>query len=275
MNYNTKAYVLDNEKRRVPVGAVGELCLAGIQIADGYLNREEETKESFIANPFDNGEDYNVLYRTGDMVRILPDGTLGIVGRRDSQVKIRGNRVELSEVEAVIRELDYIEDITVQTIKHDDNYELVAYVVSDGFDEDTLRNNICEYVGEFKPDYMVPSHVINLDRIPLNVNGKVNKRELPEVDFDGLQVEYVAPTTQAEREIVDAFEIGKYYMPYNESSTTSYYKKLLTALDENDMGIEEAVVDSISKDIKFATEQNPRTVDVERVKPHLHLDCLL
>uniref|UniRef100_UPI00388EE4B4 amino acid adenylation domain-containing protein n=1 Tax=Methanobrevibacter sp. TaxID=66852 RepID=UPI00388EE4B4 len=164
--------------------------------------------ESFIANPFDNGEDYNVLYRTGDMVRILPDGTLGIVGRRDSQVKIRGNRVELSEVEAVIRELDYIEDITVQTIKHDDNYELVAYVVSDGFDEDTLRNNICEYVGEFKPDYMVPSHVINLDRIPLNVNGKVNKRELPEVDFDGLQVEYVAPTTQAEREIVDAFEIA-------------------------------------------------------------------
>ncbi|WP_407432411.1 condensation domain-containing protein, partial [Methanobrevibacter sp.] len=205
-NKNIKCYIVDDEFRRVPVGAVGELCLAGYQIADGYLNREEETKEAFIVNPFDDDAEYNVLYRTGDMARILSDGSLSIVGRRDSQVKIRGNRVELSEVEAVIRELDYVDDVTVQTIRHDDNYELVAYVVSGEFDGDTLRNKVCEFVSEFKPDYMVPSHVINLDSIPLNVNGKVDKRALPDVDFTDLRAEYVAPSTEAEKIIAKTFE---------------------------------------------------------------------
>ena len=88
---NTKAYILDSNKNRVPVGAVGELCVSGYQVADGYLNREEETEKAFIKNPFDEDTDYDVLYRTGDMVRILPDGSLSIVGRRDNQVKIRGN----------------------------------------------------------------------------------------------------------------------------------------------------------------------------------------
>ena len=205
-NRNTKCYIVDDDFRRVPVGAVGELCLAGYQIADGYLNREEEAKDVFIANPFDDDARYGVLYRTGDMARILPNGSLSIVGRRDNQVKIRGNRVELSEVEAVIRELDYVEDVTVQTIKHDDNYELVAYVVSGEFDGDTLRNKVCEYVGEFKPDYMVPSYVINLDTIPLNINGKVDKRALPEIEFTRLQTEYVAPITNTEKIIVQIFE---------------------------------------------------------------------
>ena len=102
-HYNVKFYVLDNELRRVPVGAVGELYIGGYQLADGYLNRDEETSRAFIVNPFDDKGDYGTLYRTGDMVRFLPDGSLGIVGRCDSQLKIRGNRVELGEVESVIR----------------------------------------------------------------------------------------------------------------------------------------------------------------------------
>ena len=110
---NIKAYVLDNEFRRVPIGAVGELFLAGYQVANGYLNRPEETENAFLDNPFEYNEDYGIMYRTGDLVRVLPDGSLGIVGRHDSQVKIRGNRVELSEVEHIIREIDYIEDVTV------------------------------------------------------------------------------------------------------------------------------------------------------------------
>ncbi|WP_461464013.1 AMP-binding protein, partial [Methanobrevibacter sp.] len=77
--YNTKAYILDDEGRRVPLGAVGELCIAGYQIADGYLNREEETQHAFITNPFEDNTDYDVLYHTGDMVRLLPDGSLGLV----------------------------------------------------------------------------------------------------------------------------------------------------------------------------------------------------
>ena len=202
---NIKAFVIDGEYRRVPVGAVGELCLSGYQIADGYLNRGKETQESFIKNPFDDNEDYNVLYRTGDLVRVLPDGSLGIVGRCDSQVKIRGNRVELSEIESVIRDLDYVEDVTVQTIKNGDNYELVAYVVSK-LDDNILEESIKGDIMKCKPNYMVPSFVIRLDAIPLNVNGKVDKRALPEVDLDSLRVEYVAPSNDVEVFFVKCFE---------------------------------------------------------------------
>ena len=108
-NFNLKVYILDDEFRKVPIGAVGELYLAGYQNSQGYINREEENNKAFIDNPFEDDEEYSALYRSGDMVRILPDGTLSIVGRRDNQVKIRGNRVELPEVEAVIREIYFIE----------------------------------------------------------------------------------------------------------------------------------------------------------------------
>ena len=205
LNYNTKAYVLDNENRRVPIGAVGELYIAGKQVANGYLNREDETSHAFITNPFDEIADYNILYRTGDIVRVLPDGSLGIVGRRDSQVKIRGNRIELSEIEAVIREIDEINDVTVQTVKHGTNSELIAYVVGNE-EENVLNDLICSYVGDCKPDYMIPSYIIKMDEIPLNVNGKVDKRALPEVNMSSLRAEYLAPSTKEEKLIVEAFE---------------------------------------------------------------------
>ena len=181
LNYNTKVYILDDECRRVPCGAVGELC--------------------------DDNDDYSILYHTGDMVRVLVDGSLGLVGRRDGQVKVRGNRVELSEVEAVIRELDCVDDVTVQTISIGGNYELVAYVVSSDLDGDELRNIVQGHVGEYKPDYMVPSFVVKLDVVPLTVNGKVDKGALPEVDFGSLVVDYVAPNNATEETIVRAFEL--------------------------------------------------------------------
>ncbi|WP_405290050.1 D-alanine--poly(phosphoribitol) ligase subunit DltA [Methanobrevibacter sp.] len=204
---NLKAYVLDDEFRRVPVGAVGELYLSGIQIADGYLNRDEETVKAFLDNPFDSQEEFAVMYRTGDMVRVLPDKSLAIVGRQDGQVKVRGNRLELTEVENVIREIRYVDDVTVQIIKHDTNNELVAYVVvSNDLDGNELKDSICDYVNRYKPDYMVPSFVMRLDEIPLNVNGKVDKRALPDVDRGSLHAEYVAPRDENEKEIVEAFE---------------------------------------------------------------------
>jgi thioester reductase-like protein len=204
---NTKAYVLDEEFRRVPIGAVGELFLAGKQVADGYLNRDDETRKAFLENPFDAGEEYSVMYRSGDMVRVLPDGTLGIVNRRDKQVKIRGNRVELSEVESVIRNIDEIEDVTVQTIKNGANNELVAYVVAaNDLEGITLKNHVCDYVAEHKPQYMVPSFVVELDAIPLTVNGKVDTRALPEVDVNKLREEYVAPENDTESFFAECFE---------------------------------------------------------------------
>ena len=203
---NVKGYVLDNEHRRVPLGAVGELYLSGHQLTPGYLNREDENEKVFFDNPFDNDEGYERIYKTGDIVRFLPDGTLGIIGRRDKQVKIRGNRVELSEVESIIRELDYVEDVTVQTIKNNNNYELVAYVVSQGIDENELMESVCEYVGENKPDYMIPSFVVKLNEIPLTVNGKIDIKALSDVDLNMLQVEYIAPRTEIEQIIVDVFK---------------------------------------------------------------------
>ena len=200
---NVKAYVLDDEGRRVPIGAVGELCISGSQLAKGYLNREIETKESFVENPFESDESYCMMYATGDLARVLPDGTLGIVGRRDGQVKIRGNRVELLEVEAAIREMDSIDQVTVQAIEHEGNYELVAYVVCD---EENPKESVCTYVADHKPNYMVPTFVVKMDNIPLNVNGKVDRRALPEVDRSSLKVEYIAPRNEKERVIVEAFE---------------------------------------------------------------------
>jgi len=200
--YNTKAYILDDETRRVPVGAVGELYLAGDQISQGYLNREEETAHAFIDNPF--GErDYGVLYRTGDMARVLPDKSLAVVGRRDSQVKIRGNRVELSEIEAVIREIPFVDDVTVQTVKNGSNNELVAYVTLSGQIID-LKYSIQDYVSRNKPQYMVPRYVINLEKIPLNVNGKVDKKRLPEVRVES-NAEYEVPQTYVEELIAEGF----------------------------------------------------------------------
>ena len=205
LNSNVKVYILDDELRRVPIGAIGQLYIAGDQLADGYLNRETETNNAFIDNPYDN-EDYGVLYRTGDMVRILPDGSLGILGRRDTQVKIRGNRVELSEIEAVIREVDSVDDVTVQTVENDSNNELVAYIVSNESNNNGIEDKIRSYVLNNKPDYMVPSFIIFIEEIPLTVNGKVDKRNLPEIDLDCLHEEYVAPRTKEEKVVVKAFE---------------------------------------------------------------------
>ena len=205
-NYNIRFYVLDDELRRVPLGAVGELYIAGYQLARGYLNRNDETNKAFINNPFDDEEGYEQIYKTGDLVRLLPDGSLGIVGRRDGQVKIRGNRVELSEIEVVIRELDCVDDVTVQTIQNGGINELVAYVVSDEIDGDELSNIVQNHVDNIKPHYMVPSFVIKLDAIPLNVNGKVDKHALPNVDLDSLRAEYVAPRNENEKKLVEAFE---------------------------------------------------------------------
>ena len=139
------------------------------------------------------------------MVRILPDGSLAIKGRRDGQVKIRGNRVELSEVENVIRQLDYVSDVTVQAIKKNSSNELVAYVVL-SHEIDDVKDSVCDYVTKYKPEYMVPSFVMELDEIPLNVNGKVNRSALPEVDLESLHDEYVAPTNETEKHITEAFE---------------------------------------------------------------------
>ena len=174
---NVKLYVVDQQGRRLPVGALGELWAAGPQVALGYLNRPDKNAEVFIQNPFTNEEKYIRAYRTGDIVRYLPDGNIQFVGRKDGQVKIRGFRIELKEVEAVIREFPGIKDATVQAFDDENGGKFIAaYIVSDSdIDIEALNNFILDQ----KPPYMVPAVTMQIDAIPLNQNQKVNKRALP------------------------------------------------------------------------------------------------
>ena len=174
---NVRLYVVDQQGHRLPVGAMGELWVAGPQVALGYLNRPDKNAEVFIPNPFTTEEKYIRAYRTGDIVRYLPSGDIQFIGRRDGQVKIRGFRIELKEVEAVIREFPGIKDATVQAFDDEGGGKFIAaYVVSDDtIDIEALNNFILDQ----KPPYMVPAVTMQIEKIPLNQNQKVNKRALP------------------------------------------------------------------------------------------------
>ena len=171
---NTTVYILDDGLKPVPVGIPGELCTGGDGLARGYLNDPGLTVEKFIPHPFVKGER---LYRTGDLCRWRADGNVEFIGRRDNQVKVRGYRVELEEVEACIcRYQQVIEAVVLAKDLGTGTLELVAYVTGDeSLELDALRS----YLGATTPGYMVPSHLVKLDRLPLNASGKVDRKALP------------------------------------------------------------------------------------------------
>ena len=174
---NYKLYVLNAEQKPVPVGVWGELYIAGHGVALGYLNRPELTAERFIANPFDQTEDYQQLYRTGDTVRWLPEGELEYLARNDSQVKLRGYRIECGEVEAAVEQLEQVQQSVVVLKQVGQQQALVAYYVSDEkLDEDLLRDR----VAGFLPDYMQPAYYQWLSALPLTHNGKLDHKQLPD-----------------------------------------------------------------------------------------------
>ena len=199
---NVKLYVVDSAGHRLPVGAAGELWVSGPHVGRGYLNRPEKTAEVFINNPFATPtSQYARVYRTGDIVRYLPDGNILFVGRKDSQVKIRGFRIELKEVETVIREFPGIKDATVQAFEEEGGGKFIAaYIVSnEPIDIEALNSFILEQ----KPPYMVPAVTMQIDRIPLNQNQKVNKKALPkpEKKASGAEGERNVPMNVLEQEI--------------------------------------------------------------------------
>ncbi len=174
-----RCYVVDKNMHRLPIGASGELVIAGPQVARGYLNRPEKTAEVFIRDPFarETSEYLSRAYRTGDIVRWRQDGDIEYIGRRDGQVKIHGFRIELKEIEAVIREYPKVKDVTVQVLDGQGGEKYItAYVVSDDtVNADTLK----QFIAGKKPAYMIPAEVVQLEKIPLNVNQKVDRKALP------------------------------------------------------------------------------------------------
>jgi len=201
------AYILDSTLKPLPIGAIGELYIGGVGLARGYLNQPELTKERFIPNPFQSEEDRvsnrNArLYKTGDLVRWLPDGNLEYIGRNDFQVKIRGYRIELGEIESVLsRHSEVSQSVVLARSKNDDSsgHYLVGYYVSDNpISEETLFN----YLQTCLPDYMVPSALVHLERLPLTINGKLDRKALPEPQLSNKET-YTAPRTELEQRLCD------------------------------------------------------------------------
>ena len=194
---NLQLYIMDTNGQRLPLGATGELWVSGPQVSRGYLNLPQKTAETFVTW---NGKR---CYRTGDIVRYLPDGNIQFVGRRDGQVKIRGFRIELKEVEAVIRQFEGIKDATVQAFDYPNGGKFIAaYIVSDqAIDVQTLN----AFIRERKPPYMVPAATMQIDVIPLNQNQKVNKRALPAPKIQADDHDYVAPANDTEKLFADIF----------------------------------------------------------------------
>ncbi|MFF1946989.1 amino acid adenylation domain-containing protein [Rhodococcus qingshengii] len=200
---DTELLVLDDALRPSPSGVAGELYLAGIQLARGYVSRPDLTADRFVARP--GATDGSRMYRTGDLVRWRGAGAnrqLEYIGRTDFQVKLRGLRIELGEIEAALLDCEGVSQAVV--IVHSDETigdNLVAYIVAEGIDSENLTSSL----GERLPDYMIPAMFVELDEFPLNASGKLDRKALPTPEFVSKTVEYREPATPTEAGVVAIF----------------------------------------------------------------------
>ena len=202
---NSQVYILDSQRRPVPIGVAGELYLGGVGLARGYVNRHDETAARFVANPFDaTGE--SRLYRTGDVGRWMPDGVMEFLGRVDDQVKIRGYRIELEEIEKALDEHEGVRK-SIVVVRGDDSVKrLVAFVIPSQYRR-TLVEDIREAMYQKLPDYMVPSNFVVVDEFPLTANGKIDTNRLFESNqkTSTSSDEVVEPRSRLERVLLDIF----------------------------------------------------------------------
>ncbi|CAM2011293.1 non-ribosomal peptide synthetase [Acanthopleuribacter pedis] len=173
---NTHLIIVDEQMQPVPIGVPGELCLAGKGIARGYLNRPALTREKFVINPFEDDPDYRRLYRTGDLTRRLADGNVEYMGRIDHQVKVRGFRVELGEIETQLDRHALVGESVV--VARRETGQLVAYFLPNDRQQVPDAQTLRDHLGAVLPDYMVPAFFVALDEIPLSSSGKVNRKDL-------------------------------------------------------------------------------------------------
>lgn len=195
---NVRVYILNKKDKLLPIGIPGELCIAGDSLARGYMNRDDLTAEKFTADPFHTGER---MYRTGDLARWLPDGNLEYLGRMDEQVKIRGYRIELGEVENVLLKQEGIAEAIAAVVQNPkQETELCAYITTT---QELSIRELRGRLGRELPEYMVPVHYVELNKIPLTSNGKVDRRALPQPDFASAADNYVPPRGASERKLAE------------------------------------------------------------------------
>ncbi|MGG4216488.1 amino acid adenylation domain-containing protein [Paenibacillus alvei] len=200
---NHRVYMVDAHGQLSPSGIPGELCVSGPGLARGYLHRPELTADQFVTNPFADGEaGYERMYRTGDLARWMPDGNIEYLGRIDQQVKIRGYRIELGEVEAAMLKADRMQEVIVLAHANSQNqHELVAYYVAE---REVTGSELRKMLNEELPNYMVPSHFIQLQNVPLTPNGKIDRKALPMPE--GRLTDHVAPRTWMEIKLADIWQ---------------------------------------------------------------------
>jgi amino acid adenylation domain-containing protein len=197
---NTQLYVLSDMLQPLPQGALGELYIGGAGVALGYHNRADLTREKFVKSPFVPDQ---VIYRTGDLVRIGGNGQLIFKGRLDDQIKVRGYRIELGEVESALRSLDSVAAAAVKLQSlSDTDQRLIAYVVAER-DSHISQIQLRKQLRETLPDYMIPQHFITLDGLPLLPSGKVNRKALPETEFNNERSSFEPPVGATEQALAE------------------------------------------------------------------------
>ena len=200
--YNSQMYILDKNLRPVPVGIIGDIYISGDCVGKGYLNKKDLTEKSFIPNPFLKDV---IMYRSGDVGKYLDDGNIICLGRSDYQVKLRGLRIELEEIENVIQEYPNINKCVVIKNTINNKEFLVCYFTAIKKIE---TNNLKQYISNYLPRYMIPSYFIVLENFPYTPNGKVDKKNLPDPQkfINITNNNYIAPTTYLQIQLVNIFE---------------------------------------------------------------------
>ena len=252
---NTQIYILDKNNKPLPIGVLGELCIAGEGVGKGYLNRPELTAEKFVPNPFATEENHHgkIMYHTGDLACWRTDGEIEYLGRIDTQVKIRGLRIELGEIENVMSGFAGIQ-LTVVADKRDKNNRqyLVGYYTSEHeIDEKELRSHLSTKLLK----YMIPNYFMRLDTMPMTASGKTDRKNLPVPDFTMQEREYVEPESLTEKKLANIWEkylqldeIGK-NDDFFECGGDSLLAISMTSEIEETFGVQISIKDVMEKSV--------------------------
>ncbi|EJQ37642.1 amino acid adenylation domain-containing protein, partial [Bacillus cereus BAG5X1-1] len=200
---NTQYYVLNSLLEPQPIGVYGELYIGGHGVARGYLNKPELTNEKFVPNCLSPGEK---MYKTGDLARWLPDGNIEFLGRIDNQVKVRGFRIEIGEIEAKLLGNQHIKEaVVIDRIDKTGFTYLCAYIIAQN---ELATSEVRDYLSDYLPDYMIPSYIIQLDKMPLTPNGKIDRKALPVVQEKDVSIgsKYEAPRNELEEHLVSSWQ---------------------------------------------------------------------